>query len=136
VGEPGVSEAGVTTKVRRSPKLLLIAMLVLTALLLIYPVRNGITRPVVLLSFATDYVAALVLFWRRRYLRYGLIAPAVLVALMFAAPGRPFDSAALRAKYVMARSAGNFSSLDLSAIAQSSPLNIANRRICIFSAGR
>jgi hypothetical protein len=84
---------------RISP-LLFIALSLLAVLLVAYPVRNGITRPAIVLIFPTIYVLLLFIIWRQRIARYSLIATLVIVMVVLVSPGREHDSQDLQKAYL------------------------------------
>ena len=68
-------------------------------LLLLYPVRIGITRPAILASSLLIYALLLLCLWKKRPLRYILLTLAALPMIFVSLPGRPADSTALQSTY-------------------------------------
>ncbi len=86
--------------VRRSQWFLLIILVGLAAMLLLYPVRNGITRPMIVVIFPVIYGLLLSVLWHRRIARWMLVAIAAIPMFVLVLPGRDFDGAALQAQYL------------------------------------
>ena len=86
--------------IKRFSLRLLISISVFFVLLVIYPVRNGITRPALLTMSLLIYAMMLFLFWNKCLLRYILIAFAALVTMAICLPGRSVNSASLQSAYV------------------------------------
>lgn len=74
----------------------LLAWLTLT----LWPVTYGITRIAQCLLFAAIFLGALFLWWRILWLRWTLILILATGTVLFAAPGRGSDAAALRSRYI------------------------------------
>ena len=67
-----------------------------------YPVRNGFTRWGMVALLAAGAISLLVLLWRRKAWRIGLLVIAGLVIAVGVMPGRQHDPVALRGAYVRA----------------------------------
>lgn len=85
---------------RRNTVTLWIALWVLWLVLLIQPENRGILRLAVLCLFFGQLVGGIALFWRRKPIRYGIMALTVILLLPLALPGRAADPARLRAAYI------------------------------------
>jgi hypothetical protein len=86
--------------VRCSRWFLLFVLLGLAAMLLIYPVRNGITRPAIVLIFPVIYGVLLSVLWHRRALRWVTVAVGGILLIVFIFPGRDYDRSALQTQYL------------------------------------
>ncbi len=87
------------TKYRAAMRLL-IALSIFAILLLIYPVRSGITRPVIVLTVATILSLLLIVAWKRRLFRIGLVCALLASMTIVFLPGRVHDPNALRNAYI------------------------------------
>ena len=91
---------GETTHTRRAAVRLLIGLIILLAMLLLYPVRTMLYRTGIVACLAgIDFLVA-VLLWKRKIVRWVPIGVAALIVLFLAAPGRAVDAGALRAAYL------------------------------------
>jgi len=88
---------------RRNSKLvvrLFAGLLILWALLLYYPIRNGFSRAAILATFTGCVVCLVLMLWRHKWSRWAPLAiPAIFAALLLL-PGRPVNRVVLRAAYV------------------------------------
>jgi cell wall-associated NlpC family hydrolase len=85
---------------KRLPLHFLIAFTILFALLLIYPVRNGITRPALVATPILCYALLLTLTWRKKRLRIPLLLLPAALLLPLSLPGHSPDPAAMQTAYI------------------------------------
>jgi hypothetical protein len=79
---------------------LLVGLLIVWALLLVYPLRINLTRGLLIALPAAMLVGAMVVLWRRKYLRWMPLAIPVAIGIVLLLPDRAIDRAALRGAYV------------------------------------
>jgi hypothetical protein len=70
------------------------------AAVLVFPIRFGLLRTVLLLGIGAVWGGGLWLFWDRRLARFALLSVAAATLVVFLLPGRPVDGDALRDRYV------------------------------------
>ncbi len=81
-------------------KLLWVFVWLLWLALVIQPESRGILRLAVILLFSGQLVAGVLLYWKRHWLRYSLIAIGLLVVTPLLLPGRAVDPTVLRSAYM------------------------------------
>ena len=89
----------IRTKYRAATRLL-IALSIFAVLLLIYPVRSGITRPVIVGTIATILFLLFITTWKHRLLRISLVIALLAATTVVFLPGRAHDPNALRDAYI------------------------------------
>lgn len=72
---------------------------VLYVALVLFPIRVPVTRLAILGGAAGLWCCALLIWWSRRRVRIALLVVMAIPLVLVALPGRPIDSAALRADY-------------------------------------
>jgi NlpC/P60 family len=72
----------------------------LTALLLLYPINNSVTRTGLLAALAGIWVGLICLFWSKKIVRISALTITGILALLFLLPGRNIEVEKLRETYV------------------------------------
>ena len=88
-----------STEVRSVAKRVWIWLVILTAIICLYPVEYRITRLALVAGAALVWAGALIGWWQRRALRFTLIGVAALAALAVCLPGRAADPDLLAKDY-------------------------------------
>jgi hypothetical protein len=89
-----------STKLRRTLWKRWLALWPVTAALVIYPVRNGTLRVVLVVFSVLLWTGLIAFFWRIKWLRLTAILFAILAVLFLVLPGKPFREDQLRARYL------------------------------------
>ena len=66
----------------------------------LYPIRTSATRFGLISSLLVVWFGAIVLSWKRKWLRFPFITVTVLLALFVVLPGRPIEPSYLREEYI------------------------------------
>jgi hypothetical protein len=97
-----MKQASLLNKKRTRPLIVSLWMLagVVFVLLLLFPVRDTLFRLALLGSGGAFWGGALLLFWKRLWVRIPLIALALIPVLLLLLPARPHDPTILRDTYI------------------------------------
>ncbi len=84
---------------KKAAKRVWIWIVILTVILILYPVQYQITRCAILVGAAVTWTGALLLWWNRKAIRVTLLLAEVLPAITVCLPGRAVDPDALAVEY-------------------------------------